>query len=158
MRLITSAAAAALLFYAATVPAASVAVAQTATPPAPMPAPMAPAVPGAVMPSGTMTPGTMTPGTPAMSQGATNSAVPRTGHKHQTMQQRFDAANVTHDGHLTEAQATAAKWKYVDTHFAAIDKDHKGYVTVDDIHAYAHANRTARHMKPGKPVVPASTN
>jgi hypothetical protein len=38
-----------------------------------------------------------------------------------TEEERFDAANTPHDGHLTEDQAKAAQ---------------KGYVTMDDLKAY----------------------
>lgn len=54
---------------------------------------------------------------------------------HQTMHDRFVAANATHDGHLTLEQAKAG-YKSVAKKFDAIDKDHKGYVTEADIHAY----------------------
>ena len=52
-----------------------------------------------------------------------------------TMMRRFQAANTTHDGHLTKQQAQAAKMTTVVRHFDAIDKDHKGYVTADDLFA-----------------------
>jgi hypothetical protein len=71
------------------------------------------------------------------------------GHK-QTLPQRFANANVTHDGKLTRDQATAAKWRYVAIHFAAIDPSNKGYVTVDDIRAFARAQH-ALHRKPSPP-------
>jgi hypothetical protein len=54
---------------------------------------------------------------------------------HQTMHDRFTAANTTHDGHLTLEQAKAG-YKSVAKKFDAIDKDRKGYVTEADIHAY----------------------
>ena len=63
----------------------------------------------------------------------------------QTLQQRFDAANTSHDGHLTKDQAAAANWPYVVNNFPGIDKDAKGYVTVQDIRAFAKARRAARH-------------
>ncbi len=62
-----------------------------------------------------------------------------------TLNQRFAAANVSNDGHLTREQADAAKWTYVSRHFDAIDKDHKGYVTIEDIRAYSKAARASRH-------------
>ena len=61
-----------------------------------------------------------------------------------TLQQRFDAANTAHDGHLTKDQATAANWSYVAGNFAAMDKDKKGFVTIADIRAYARARRAER--------------
>lgn len=54
---------------------------------------------------------------------------------HQTMHEHFVAANTTHDGHLTLEQAKVG-YKSVARKFDAIDKDHKGYVTEADIHAY----------------------
>ena len=54
---------------------------------------------------------------------------------HHTMHDRFAAANTSHDGHLTLEQAKAG-YKSVAKKFDAIDKDHKGYVTEADIHAY----------------------
>lgn len=75
-----------------------------------------------------------------------------------TLNQRFAAANTTNDGHLTRDQADAAKWTYVSRHFDTIDKDHKGYVTIDDIRAYAKAARASRHhatTSAPKPAVPA---
>jgi hypothetical protein len=61
-----------------------------------------------------------------------------------TMHQRFEQANTTHDGHLTMDQAKLGM-KSVARHFDAIDKDHKGYVTEADIHAYYKGLRAARH-------------
>jgi hypothetical protein len=66
-------------------------------------------------------------------------------HPHRmTLQQHFDQANTTHDGKLTLDQAKAGL-PMVAKHFAAIDKDKKGYVTVNDIHAYAQERR-AQHQ------------
>lgn len=80
------------------------------------------------------------------------------GHR-QTLAQHFAAANTLHDGHLTKDQATAAKWSYVARHFDAMDADKKGFVTVDDIHAYAAAHR-AVHKKvvPAAPAAAPATN
>lgn len=63
---------------------------------------------------------------------------------HMTFHQRFEQANTTHDGHLTLDQAKTGM-KSVARHFDAIDKDHKGYVTEADIHAYYKAMRAAAH-------------
>ena len=63
--------------------------------------------------------------------------------RHRTMVQRFDEANTTHDGHLTLEQARS-KMPAVARDFAAIDTDHKGYVTVDEIRAHSRAARAAR--------------
>ncbi len=64
--------------------------------------------------------------------------------QHMTLHQRFEQANTTHDGHLTEEQAKLGM-KSVARHFDVIDKDHKGYVTEEDIHAYYKAVRAAHH-------------
>jgi hypothetical protein len=61
-----------------------------------------------------------------------------------TMHQRFERANTTHDGRLTEAQAKTGLIS-VARHFDAIDKDHRGYVTEADIHAY---DKSRRHSAP----------
>jgi hypothetical protein len=71
-------------------------------------------------------------------------------HKRLTMDQRFQQANVTHDGHLTEEQAQTG-YKSITRHFAAIDKDKKGYITEYDIRAYNKMQRTLHHP-------PAATN
>ena len=49
------------------------------------------------------------------------------------IEQRFTAANTTHDGHLTLDQAKTAKMSSVVKHFATIDRGGKGYVTLDDL-------------------------
>jgi hypothetical protein len=61
---------------------------------------------------------------------------------------RFNAANVTHDGHLTLAQAQAAHLRFVTAHFAEIDRGNKGFVTLDDVHAYRQQVHAARATKP----------
>lgn len=60
-----------------------------------------------------------------------------------TLEERFKAANTTGDGHLTYAQAQA-KMPRVAHSFEAIDKDRKGYVTLDDIRAHDAERRAAR--------------
>jgi hypothetical protein len=62
---------------------------------------------------------------------------------HRTLQERFDDANTTHDGHLTAEQARA-KMPSVARDFAAIDTDHKGYVTIDQIKAHSKAVRAEK--------------
>lgn len=49
---------------------------------------------------------------------------------------KFYAANTTHDGHLTLAQAKTANLKPVVNHFAEIDTKSRGYVTFYDIQAW----------------------
>ncbi len=107
----------------------------------------------------TTTPDTTTPpaaGAPAATPAPapTTAAPKKMGSHRMTLQQRFDAANVSHDGQLTKDQATAAKWSYVTKNFTAMDKDKKGYVTMDDIHAFAQARHAAR--KPAPAAAPAT--
>jgi hypothetical protein len=65
--------------------------------------------------------------------------MPMSGH-HMTMKQRFEAANTTHDGKLTKAQADAGM-PMVARHFAAIDVDHDSTVTLPEIRKYMKAHR-----------------
>jgi hypothetical protein len=96
-------------------------------------------------------PSTVAPTMPAPTGAApSSSSSPATHHAHakrMTLQERFDQANTSHDGHLTLDQAKAGL-PGVARHFGAIDKDKKGYVTVEEIHAYNtqhRAHRTATH-------------
>jgi hypothetical protein len=57
---------------------------------------------------------------------------------------RFEAANVTHDGKLTREQAEQAHWMGLVRHFDEVDRDHKGYVTLQDLHDFAAARRAAK--------------
>ena len=59
--------------------------------------------------------------------------------------QRFEAANTSHDGHLTQAQAEAAHMRGVGTHFAEIDSHQRGYVTFDELQEWRVARRAARN-------------
>jgi hypothetical protein len=80
-------------------------------------------------------------GLPALAQQAGPSSA---GAAHQPMRERFAAANTTHDGHLTLAQAQAADLQAVVRNFDAIDAEHKGYVTLDDVRGFMKARRAAR--------------
>ena len=126
MRLVLTAAAAALLAFPLASAFAQSQPSEAAAPPAGTPvAPGTPSTPGAVS--------------------RAFSGKPSAHMKHQTLQERFDAANTSHDGHLTAEQASAAKWGYVEKNFSKIDRDHRGYVTVDDIHTHARTGRAGRH-------------
>ena len=70
---------------------------------------------------------------------------PQSTHHRTTWEQRFEKANATHDGHLTMDQARTG-YPTLARHFAAIDQDHKGYVTEDDIRAYNKAQRALHHQ------------
>lgn len=59
---------------------------------------------------------------------------------------QFYAANTTHNGHLTLAQAKAAHLQPVAEHFSEIDVNHHGYVTFYDIEAW-HLDNMARHLQ-----------
>jgi hypothetical protein len=58
----------------------------------------------------------------------------------------FAAANTTHDGHLTLAQAQAAKFRPVADHFADIDAQKRGYVTLNESEAWL-LDDHAKHME-----------
>ncbi|MDE1895672.1 MAG: hypothetical protein KGH91_01215 [Rhodospirillales bacterium] len=59
---------------------------------------------------------------------------------------KFYAANTSHDGHLTLAQAKAAGFKPVVDHFDEIDADKHGYVTFYDIQAWR-MDDIAKHLE-----------
>ena len=115
--------------------AALPALAQTTTAPA---APAPSAAPAAAAPAPSAAPAVAAPSKPAKQASATS-------HTRMTAQERFDAANTTHDGHLTKDQAKAAHMYSTVKHWDAIDKDQKGYVTMDDMKAYQAAQRAAHH-------------
>jgi len=58
--------------------------------------------------------------------------------------EQFRAANTTGDGRLTLAQAQAGHLPMIVRNFDAIDAQHKGYVTLQDIHAYRQQSRAMR--------------
>lgn len=58
----------------------------------------------------------------------------------------FYAANTSHDGHLTLAQAKVADFKLVVDHFNEIDVAKRGYVTFYDIQAWR-LDQFARHLE-----------
>jgi len=70
------------------------------------------------------------------------------GHDHgdHWLAQKFAAANTTHDGHLTLAQAQAAGLHMVVDHFSDIDMSHRGYVTMNDIAAWR-MDDMAKHLE-----------
>jgi hypothetical protein len=130
---------------------AAPAIAQTTTAPATTaPSTTAPATTAPAAAPTATTAAPATPAAPAAAAPATPAAPKKMVGHHQTLQQRFDAANTTHDGQLTKDQATAAKWSYVTKNFTAMDAGKKGYVTVDEIRAYAKAKHAA-HVKPAAP-------
>ena len=60
------------------------------------------------------------------------------------MDERFAAANTTHDGKLTRAQASAGHLRAVARDYDQIDRSKKGYVTLDEIKAHQTEQRAAR--------------
>ncbi len=84
--------------------------------------------------------GVQDPGT-SVAPGAVRAPRGRHGGR-RTLQERFEAANTARDGRLTLAQAQAMP--RVAHNFDAIDTGRKGYVTIDDIRSYNHAQRAER--------------
>jgi hypothetical protein len=68
----------------------------------------------------------------------------RGGHHGGGARARFEQANTTHDGRLTMQQAQAAGWQQVVRHFGQIDRDQKGYVTIQDIREFHRERRQER--------------
>jgi hypothetical protein len=84
---------------------------------------------------------TCNPGAPARAQSVpkADTAQPESQQPrrpYRTLAERFDRANTTHDGHLTRAQAEGGMPRIAE-HFDEIDTAGKGYVTLDQIRAYA---------------------
>jgi hypothetical protein len=80
-----------------------------------------------------------TPAAPAMGPGGPPPGGCGPHGKHDKMAKwhsKFDAANTTHDGHLTLAQAQAAGMKPLVDHFAEIDAAKRGYVTFNEVQAW----------------------
>ena len=89
-------------------------------------------------------------GTAALAQGAPDAVPPPAaaaaapGAPHMNWRQRFEAANTTHDGKLTREQAEAGGMRGIARRFDAVDTDKKGYITLQDLRAYAQARRAER--------------
>ena len=80
---------------------------------------------------------------------------PGPGAPHMNLRQRFEAANTTHDGRLTRDQAAGGGMPGIARHFDQIDADRKGYVTLQDLRAWAQARRAARAgQAPAQPPPP----
>lgn len=62
---------------------------------------------------------------------------------------RFSAADVDHDGKLTREEA--AKMPMVARNFDQIDKTKKGYVTLEDLQAFARERAAARQAAKAVP-------
>jgi hypothetical protein len=115
------------------------------------------AFPAIAVAQSTMAPSTTTTNPPTtMSQGSMGSqgSTGMCGHHHghwrwamHRFHQKFDAANTTHDGHLTLAQAQKAGMKMIVAIFPAIEKQHRGYVTFNDVIAWRLDTMAARMEK-----------
>jgi len=73
-----------------------------------------------------------------------------------SLRERFEAANTTNDGKLTLDQAQAARMMNIARNFSAIDADHKGYITFQDLRTWVAAQRAARmgQQAPGGQMAP----
>lgn len=84
---------------------------------------------------------------------AAASASQQHGHHGPSMKDRFNAADLNHDGRLTKDEA--ASIPFVAKHFDQIDANHDGYVTLDEIKAWhremkaKRAQRAAEHQQAG---------
>ena len=63
------------------------------------------------------------------------------------MTAKFRRANVSGDGRLTQQQAQAGGMNGVARHFAQIDRDQKGYVTLEDVRAWHQAKHEQKMEK-----------
>lgn len=98
-------------------------------------------LPGAI-PGGATVPAAPIVQAPSATGPTTNARPAR--HQRMKLQERFDAANTTHDGKLTLDQAKASNMTRIVTNFDKMDATHKGYVTTDDIRTFNRAQRAAR--------------
>jgi hypothetical protein len=75
-------------------------------------------------------------------------------HARMTWEKHFTQANLSHNGHLTLHEATTG-YPQIAKHFDAIDANHKGYVTEDDIKAWRAARKASHKRSPAaEPVKP----
>ncbi len=98
--------------------------------------------------TGTTAPaGSPSVGTPSGETVAPPATAPRA--RRRTLEERFDAANTTHDGHLTAEQARS-HMPAVARDFDQIDTAHVGYVTLDQIRDHNRAAAAARRAARAK--------
>jgi len=83
---------------------------------------------------------------------AQTAAAPEATQMRGKVAERFAAADANHDGKLTREEADT-KMPMVARNFDQIDKTHRGYVTLEDIQAYAKEKSAQRRAVP-----PATTN
>jgi hypothetical protein len=70
------------------------------------------------------------------------------------MRAKFEAANATHDGKLTLAQIQAAGLRKWAKHFSQIDRDGKGYVTLQDLKAWHQEHKAEKAAAHGQAAPP----
>jgi hypothetical protein len=112
----------------------------------------------ASMPALAQTPNPASAAQPLPSASAPSASAPTNPRAQQAkrppLKQRFDAANTTHDGHLTLEQAQAGL-PHVACHFNKIDKGGKGYVTLEEIRRY-YAQSFARQHRMKQAAAPSA--
>jgi EF hand len=81
---------------------------------------------------------------PAAPGAAKASATPGAASAPNTLADRFAAADVNHDGKLTLEEASG-KMPMVARNFDKIDKTKRGYVTLDELQAYAQERAAQRN-------------
>lgn len=71
--------------------------------------------------------------------------------------QRFEAANITHDGCLTQQQAMAGGLRGIARNFSQIDTAGRGCVTLDQIEVFNQQRRAMRQqqMQQSQPPAPS---
>jgi hypothetical protein len=112
------------------------------------------ALPGIAVAQTATAPSTTTTNPPmAAPQGDEGMGDHHNGHHHgkwheamRKFHEKFDAANTTHDGHLTFEQAQKAGMTMIVQNFKAIDTEHRGYVTFNDVVAWR-LDTIAEHME-----------
>ena len=81
-------------------------------------------------------PTTTAPTAPAVQPPTAPVAKPAPKPKRPTFDERFDSANITHDGKLTLDQAKKGKMRGVVKYFADIDIGKKGFISKADVETF----------------------
>ncbi len=69
------------------------------------------------------------------------------------LKDKFATANSTSDGHLTKAQAEAGGLKSIAKHFAKIDTQGVGFLTLDQVRGFRKEQKAKKAAKAPKPTV-----
>src|SRR4051794_21055347 len=80
---------------------------------------------------------------PAWAESPAADGRPATSRHRMTWQQKLAQANTTHDGHPTLQEAVAG-YLSLARHFNEIDRDGKGYITVEDVTAWRKAQKDGK--------------